>query len=45
MMSFSVPPGYVRIKPPVRLKLDAFTEIIDKILPDDKSRPKKQHHT
>jgi transposase len=45
MMSFSVPPGYVRTKPPVRPKLDAFTAIIDKILADDRSRPKKQQHT
>ena len=45
MMSFSVPPGYVRSKPPVRPKLDAFVAIIDKILADDKSRPKKQRHT
>ena len=45
MMTFSVPPGYVRTKPPVRPKLDAFIAIIDKILADDKSRPKKQHHT
>ena len=45
MMAFSVPPGYVRSKPPVRPKLDAFIAIIDKILADDKSRPKKQQHT
>jgi transposase len=45
MMSFSVPPGYVRTKPPVRPKLDPFIAIIDKILTDDKSRPKKQQHT
>ena len=45
MMSFSVPPGYVRSKPPVRPKLDPFTAIIDKMLADDKSRPKKQQHT
>ena len=45
MMTFSVPPGYVRTKPPVRPKLDAFIVIIDKILADDKSQPKKQHHT
>ncbi len=45
MMTFSVPPGYVRTKPPVRPKLDAFVGIIDKILADDKSRPKKQQHT
>jgi hypothetical protein len=29
MMKFSVPPGYVRKKPPFRPKLDAFTGIID----------------
>ena len=45
MMTFSVPPGYVRTKPPVRPKLDAFIVIIDKILTDDKSQPKKQQHT
>ena len=45
MMTFSVPPGYVRSKPPVRPKLDAFIAIIDKILLDDKSQPKKQQHT
>jgi transposase len=45
MMTFSVPPGYVRTKPPVRPKLDPFIAIIDKILADDKSQPKKQHHT
>ena len=37
--------GYVRSKPPVRPKLDPFTAIIDKMLADDKSRPKKQQHT
>jgi hypothetical protein len=42
MRSFSVPPGYVRTKPPVRPKLDPFIAIIDKILADDKSQPKKQ---
>lgn len=45
MMTFSVPPGYVRTKPPVRPKLDPFIAIIDKILADDKERPKKQQHT
>ena len=45
MMSFSVPPGYVRSTPPVRPKLDAFIGTIDKILTDDKGRPKKQQHT
>lgn len=28
MMSFSVPPGYVRTRPPVRPKLDAFVGIL-----------------
>ena len=45
MMKFSVPRGYVRSKRVVRPKLDAFVAIIDKMLADDKSRPKKQHHT
>ena len=45
MMKFSVPRGYVRSKPPVRPKLDAFIAVIDKILADDKRRPKKQQHT
>ena len=45
MLSYSVPPGYVRTRPPVRPKLDAFTGIIDRILEDDKARPKKQRHT
>ena len=45
MMRFSVPPGYVRSKPPVRPKLDPFIAVIDKILADDKTRPKKQQHT
>jgi len=45
MMRFSVPRGYVRTKPVVRPKLDPFITIIDKILVDDKARPKKQQHT
>ena len=45
MMEFSVPPGYVRKKPPVKPKLDPFIAIIDGILADDKGRPKKQQHT
>jgi transposase len=45
MMSFSVPPGYRRTQPPVRPKLGPFIGIIDQILADDKSRPKKQQHT
>lgn len=45
MMQFSVPPGYRRSKPPTKPKLDPFIAIIDKILADDKERPKKQQHT
>jgi len=45
MLSFSVPPGYVRSKPPARPKLDEFTGIIERILEEDKLRPKKQRHT
>jgi transposase len=45
MMKFSVPPGYVRKKPPAKPKLDPFIPVIDGILGDDKSRPKKQQHT
>ena len=45
MMKFSVPPGYVRTKPPVRPRLDPFIAIIDKILSNDKGVPKKQQHT
>jgi transposase len=45
MMKFSVPPGYRRSKPPVKPKLGPFIVIIDGILADDKSRPKKQQHT
>jgi transposase len=45
MMTFPAPPGYRRTKRPARPKLDAVVAIIDKILADDKSRPKKQRHT
>jgi transposase len=45
MMQFSVPPGYRRTKPVVRPKLDPFVALIDRILEDDRSRPKKQRHT
>ena len=45
MLSFSVPPGYRRSRPPVRPKLDRFVGIIDQILVADKDRPPKQRHT
>jgi hypothetical protein len=40
----SVPPGYRRERPPVRPKLDPFIAIIDRILEEDKTRPKKERH-
>ena len=45
MLKCSVPPGYVRTKPPFRPKLDPFTGVIDAIMAADKDRPKKQRHT
>ncbi len=45
MLSYSVPPGYVRTGPPVRPKLDPFIGVIDQIVEEDKERPKKQRHT
>ena len=45
MLRFSVPPGYRRSKAPVRPKLDPFIGVIDGILADDKTRPRKQQHT
>ena len=45
MLKFSVPPGYVRTKPPFRPKLDEFIGVIDVILAADKECPKKQRHT
>src|SRR3954465_5993366 len=45
MLRFSVPPGYRRSKPPVRPKLDGVTGVIDRILDEDRERPRKQRHT
>ena len=45
MLSFSVPPGYRRDKPPRRPKLGPFTGIIDRILEDDRTSHHKQRHT
>ena len=45
MLSFSVPPGYRRGKPPRRPKLGPFTGIIDRILGDDRTSHRKQRHT
>ena len=45
MLTFSVPPGYRRTKPPSRPKLEAFTAIIDAVLEADRASPPKQRHT
>jgi transposase len=45
MLAFAVPPGYRRLRPPARPKLDRFTGIIDGILAADEGRPRKQRHT
>jgi transposase len=45
MLQFSLPLGYVRKKPVTRPMLGAWLGIIDQILVDDKSQPKKQRHT
>jgi transposase len=45
MLRYSVPPGYRRSEPVRRPKLDAFTGIIDRILAEDRSAPRKQRHT
>jgi len=45
MLSYSIPPGYVRTRPPVRPKLDPYIAVIERVLEDDKERPKKQRHT
>src|SRR5271169_2038073 len=44
MMQFSLPPGYARKKPVVRPKLGPWLGIIDQILVDDQTQPKKQRH-
>ncbi|MCH8098776.1 MAG: transposase, partial [Proteobacteria bacterium] len=45
MLRFSVPPGYRRNEPVRRPKLGAFTGVIDRILEEDRSAPRKQRHT
>jgi transposase len=42
---FSVPPGYVRQKPPEKPKLGPVTPVIDAILAADVTAPPKQRHT
>src|SRR5690349_4802954 len=45
MLAYSVPPGYARKKPIQRPKLGPWLGIIDQILQEDQSQPKKQRHT
>lgn len=45
MLQFSLPPGYERKKPIQRPKLGPWLGIIDQILLDDQSQPRKQRHT
>jgi transposase len=45
MLQFALPPGYERKKPIVRPKLGPWLGVIDQILVDDQSQPKKQRHT
>jgi transposase len=45
MLMYSVPPGYERKKPVQRPKLGPWLGVIDQILEDDKTQPKKQRHT
>jgi transposase len=45
MLAYSVPPGYERKKPVQRPKLGPWLGVIDQILEEDKSKPKKQRHT
>ena len=45
MLKHSVPPGYRRQSPPRRPKLDPYRGVIDRILDEDGSLPKKQRHT
>ena len=45
MLQYSVPPGYRRQSPPRRPKLDPYRGVIDRILEDGRSLPKKQRHT
>ena len=45
MLSNPVPPGYRRQRPARRPKLELFAGIIDRILEEDLSLPRKQRHT
>lgn len=45
MLAYSQPPGYGRKKPVVKPKLGPWLGIIDQILEEDQSQPRKQRHT
>jgi transposase len=45
MLQYSLPPGYARKKPVQRPMLGPWLGIIDQILVEDRSQPKKQRHT
>ena len=45
MLRHSEPPGYRRSQPAKRPKLDPFTDIIDRIVEEDRSAHRKQRHT
>ena len=45
MLAYSEPPGYRRVVPIRRPKLDPFIGQIDQWLAEDKTRPRKQRHT
>ena len=45
MLEYSVPPGYRRQRPARRPKLDPYKGVMDQILEQDLTSPKKQRHT
>ena len=45
ILRYTEPPGYRRHQPAPRPKLDPFTDIIDRILADDRTVHRKQRHT
>ena len=45
MMKYSAPPGYRRQQRAKRPKLDPWVGVIDQILEEDRTRPRKQRHT
>ncbi|MEQ5872931.1 IS21 family transposase [Sagittula sp. NFXS13] len=45
MLAYSEPPGYRRIAPIKRPKLDPYVAQVDSWLAEDKTRPRKQRHT